>query len=109
MALTLADVARGAFGHKRFVVTTVTFDSSYPTGGESLTAADLGLVSIDAVLPCAAVNATPVAVVTTYDKTNSKLLAFQADGAASGLASLAQVANTTDLSAFSTVICVIGI
>lgn len=46
MALTLSDVKTGVLGDLRYRVMDVTFDSSYPTGGESLTAADLGWDSI---------------------------------------------------------------
>lgn len=46
MALTLSDIKTGVAGDLRYRVMDVTFDSSYPTGGESLTAADLGWDSI---------------------------------------------------------------
>lgn len=41
-------------GGKRINVATVTFDATYPAGGESVTANELGLQRIDAVVPCSA-------------------------------------------------------
>ena len=53
----------------------VTFDSSYPAGGESLTAANLGLHVAQFV------NASgPSGYTFPYDHTNSKLMAFRAPG-----------------------------
>lgn len=43
MALTLTSVKKDVWGTTRCHVWDVTFDNSYPTGGESLTGADLGL------------------------------------------------------------------
>lgn len=55
---------------------SIAFDSSYPTGGEAIVAADLGLDSaIDIFIP--AVNGANFAV---YDRTNGKLLLYTADG-----------------------------
>lgn len=77
MALALTDVYDGVVGDRRKVVKSVAFDSSYPTGGESLTAADFGLTVIDYVLPSFSVGFS-----LEYDKSNSKLKAFytNADG-----------------------------
>lgn len=74
-----------------FTATTVAFDSSYPTGGEALTVAQLGLSTLDAVwAPNNGAHSFQ------YDAANSKLLAYtNSDGA--------QVANTTDLSALTAV------
>lgn len=47
MALTVAQALNTVVGNQRMTVTSVTFDDSYPTGGEALTAADLGLNVID--------------------------------------------------------------
>lgn len=109
MALTLTNKRRWSVGPYRMVTADATFDSSYPTGGESLTAADLALLRLDTVVLTPAVNATPVAAVLRYDAANSKVLAYQADGGEAGLASLKQVADTTDLSAYSFQIVGIGV
>lgn len=75
MALTLTRVRGTIFGGERVSVYDVDFDSSYPTGGESLTAADLGLRSIELVL------ASPKSgYVFEYDYANSKILARLAGG-----------------------------
>lgn len=71
MALTVTEVHdQTVFGNKRVTVADVDFDSSYPTGGESLTAANLKLTKIELLL------ASPKAGFSfEYDYTNSKLLA----------------------------------
>lgn len=76
MALAFADEARSVIRNKRFVTTTCTFDSSYPTGGEPLVPADLGLSQIDYL----AANSDGARAF-VWDKTNSKLKAYTAAGA----------------------------
>lgn len=80
-------------GEQRLVTFTFDFDSSYPTGGESLTHQWLGLVRIDFLV------ASPKSGLTfEYDYTNEKLKAiFPTGGAgtpASGLAVPAGLAAT---------------
>lgn len=97
MALTVAtpgnasDVA-GVPGNNKYVIKTVTFDSSYATGGEALTAVTLGLESVHIVL----LSMENSGYVAQYDYTNSKVALYEAgaDGAI-----LDEVANTTDVSA----------
>lgn len=66
-------------GDRKRVEATVLFDNSYPTGGESLTAANLGLelelnsVDIGAVTTN---NAASIDKRAVYDRTNSKLALF---------------------------------
>jgi hypothetical protein len=50
MALTLTVNNEGVVGDLRYKVLSVAFDSSYPTGGESLTPGDLGWDSIALLL-----------------------------------------------------------
>jgi hypothetical protein len=58
-------------------VGTLVLDSSYPTGGEALTAAQLGLQSVDeAHAEIVAVSGTTNVANATYDKTNSKVKVF---------------------------------
>jgi hypothetical protein len=96
MALTVALAARAydvASTHK-IVFGTITFDSSYTTGGLSFTAADtknLGEIELLQLEP--ATNATPVCIILKYDYTNFKILAFDMAGL--------QIANAVDLSAYS--------
>ncbi len=49
MALTVAITEPGVSGNKRTTRGTIAFDSSYPTGGESLTPGSVGLVKIDEI------------------------------------------------------------
>jgi hypothetical protein len=51
MALTTAVTGRNVVGAQRMNVVTVTFDNSYPTGGEAFSAVDAGLLRIDAIVP----------------------------------------------------------
>jgi 3D (Asp-Asp-Asp) domain-containing protein len=53
------------------VIADITLDSSYPTGGEPVTANQLGLNSLDFVLPAPAAG-----YLFEFDHTNSKLKAF---------------------------------
>lgn len=72
MALTLTRIRGTIVGSKRVSVYDVDFDASYPAGGESLTAANLGLHAIDLVL------ASPDSgLLFQYDYANSKLLAYE--------------------------------
>lgn len=50
MSLTVTIDKFDVFGNKRFHHFTLAFDSSYPTGGESLTPRNLGLSGIDLIL-----------------------------------------------------------
>jgi hypothetical protein len=59
-------------GHQNIVVGNFSFDSSYPTGGESLTAADLGLRVIDLML----IQSGHKGISCEYDYTNEKVLAY---------------------------------
>lgn len=79
MALSVSEIARTVFGNKHVLIAEITFDSSYPTGGEALTAATLGLTAVEAFVPAgpAAAAAGAASAVVKYDRTNSKLQAFQ--------------------------------
>jgi hypothetical protein len=72
MALTIANLVytNGTAGYE--VSGTLAFDSSYPTGGETLTAANLGLAQIDNI------QVQPrLGLVFEYDYTNSLLLVYE--------------------------------
>lgn len=49
MALTYTEATRMVIGDRKMVITKVTFDSSYPTGGEAIAPSDVGLSQIDAI------------------------------------------------------------
>lgn len=72
-------------------IVTVTMDSSYPTGGESVTAANLGLSRI------VQFSLEPNAgYVPEYNHANSKVKVFWVDTTVDG-AALAEVADTTNI------------
>lgn len=111
MALTVAKItgADHVAGNKRYKYRTITFDASYPTGGEPLTASDLGLKQIVAIVPMGAFRNTDatLGIEVSYDHTNSKLVAYWGNaGVASGMP---EVTSTTDLSTYSGRIMAIGV
>lgn len=76
---------------QRKTVTDVTFDSSYPTGGEAFVASDLGLNVVEqAAVAIKTVGGTVNVANVFPDLTNSKLIAYDETPA--------QVANAADLS-----------
>lgn len=95
MALTYVEEVRTVAKAERMVVTTVTFDASYATGGESLTPADLGLNRIDWL---SATTDGSFAVV--WDKANNKLKAYTNAGA--------EVTNATSLATLAVRILAVG-
>lgn len=96
MAVTAADVSRSILRNKRFVVSTITFDSSYPTGGEAFTASDLGLGTVD-FITFAGNGANDV----VWDRANNKLKVFVAS---TGV----EVANATNLSTLAVDVFAVG-
>lgn len=79
------------------VVKDITFDNSYATGGESLTASDLGLANITFLKA-----ENKLGYVVTYDYANQKLMAFYGDNNNAADGPLVEVPNATDL---STLVC----
>jgi len=81
--------------YTKYTTGTITFDSSYPTGGESLTVSNVGLsskIEFIAVTDASGYNFQ-------YDYTNNKVLAYWPNSDATAPSVGKQVANTTDLSA----------
>lgn len=98
MALTLTKISAYTSGNKRHRVYDVTFDSSYPTGGESLTAADVNLRKIEELIvhgPATATRGGTTGVLATYDYTNSKLQAFWGNAGTASV--LPEVTDTTNV------------
>jgi hypothetical protein len=83
MALTITENLSTVFGAKRVVFATVVFDSSYPTGGEVLAASDFD--SLTAFEEVGILSSSPAGTeVVVWDRTNSKLAVFTADGTEQG-------------------------
>lgn len=100
MALTTAIRARTEWADFYVRLVEVDFDSSYPTGGESLTDTNCGLNDDSLyVLPFAKDGYT-----FQYDRTNQKLLAYWGDNDNASDGPQVQVANTTSLAALTGVL-----
>lgn len=95
MALTVTRIyGPDSVGNRYQSVSTIAFDSSYATGGEALTVAQLGLSDDGEVH----IEVHPSAgYVFEYDHTNNKVKAYWVDTTTDG-AKMAEVASTTDLS-----------
>ena len=99
MAITVAIVKRsGLLPSGRAVVADVTFDSSYPAGGEPYTAAMFGLAKIDFLQTQAALVSSTTAGVCLADHTNLKLMLFGM-AAAAGVGTPLTETNTVNQSA----------
>lgn len=79
----------------------IAFDDAYPTGGESVTPGDVGLTRIDD-----AIIAPTDGFVFSWDRANSKILAYWVDTTVDG-AKMAQVVDTTDINANLTAVLAI--
>lgn len=103
MALTVTIIDSYVIGDRKEVIADVVFDSSYPLGGEAITAAQLGFsLAVTHVIPGVARDPDTAdnAVVLDYDKTAGTLIAFwpnsdSADGP------LIEVPAATNLSAYT--------
>lgn len=84
----------------REVTFDFAFDSSYPTGGESLTPNSVGLSEVKM-----AVIAPKAGYVFEYDYDNDKIKAYVGDNDAVADGAMAEVANATDLSGVTGVKC----
>jgi hypothetical protein len=110
VALTLTAVAGGnvAFANKRMRVFDVTFDASYPTGGEPLTAANVGLKKIEQAIPHGSARNTAgtLSVKVAYDYTTQKLFAYETAGTVS--TPDAEVGSTESLATYTVRMTFIG-
>ena len=81
-------------GGMRWRIVDVTFDDSYPTGGEAVTAANFGLdTAIYGMFFCG----TVAGCVPEWDNTNSKIKFYYADYDAVADGALIQLGSTSDL------------
>ena len=98
MALTIttpgnaSDVA-GVPGNNKYVIKRIQFDSSYASGGESLTATQLGFEALHMVI----VDVEDSGFVGQYDYSGEKVAVYSAGADAED--GLDEVANTTNVSA----------
>jgi hypothetical protein len=93
MAATLTNPDFTVVGDKRLTTVNVTADTSYPTGGYSITPAQLGLGAILTVDCAYASSSTPAIRAVRYNNSTSKLLFFDQ--------AFAEIAAGVDLSTFS--------
>ena|SRR5688572_7455974 len=95
MAVSVAIDARLPIGNRQIRLVRITFDNSYPTGGEAVTPANFALGVITNVIPFAAyatlAGLSPL-VVPAFDKANSKVLVFE-QGVRTGPTAAAALAN----------------
>ena len=89
LTITVPDAGRTVIGNKRLVFGTLTFTGTYGTGGEDLTAGDLGLDKIDFI--------TFTSDVVQLYWTSDKMLAYYGDNDNSADAEFVQVTNSDDL------------
>jgi hypothetical protein len=89
--------AADVWGTRRVAIVTVTFDSSYATGGEAFDPASYGIAGKPAAVIVAPRPLTSSGYVVQYDRVNAKLMVLWVDTTVDG-AALAEVANTTNLS-----------
>ena len=116
MALTITEIHRSVFGNKRVITADLDFDSSYPTGGEGLTPADVALNGFDLVLTSAMSTSNTGTVNTaadlghspTFDYTNNKILMTYSDLNGSADGPSIEVADTTNLTGVRVRALIIG-
>ena len=101
-------VSTSSIGDIKITLSTVVGGTSYTTGGDALTAANLGLTKVLFAIPLitAATGTNSAVTSAVYDVTNSKLLFYSSDGSAPDI--LAQVASTQNVSGVTVTILAFG-
>ena len=98
MALTVTNTTTGLYaksvGDEYETYKTIAFDSSYPTGGEPLTSADLGF----AAAPRDVRIEPKSGYVFEYDAANQKVIVYYGDNNNASDGPLIQIPDTTNLS-----------
>jgi|TARA_R110000824_G_scaffold62793_6_gene165974 hypothetical protein len=100
MALTLAKVKSGVQGDLAYWIGTATWDSAYAVGGESLTAANVGMSVIYQLTLTNDFSTSTTAVMPIWDKSADKIMLFESTGSAAPMTET----DTDDLSALITYI-----
>lgn len=100
MALTIApsEPHAGAVqvGPRRAAIAKITFDSSYPTGGEAFDPSQLGIEGKPAMVICSPRPGASTTFIVQYDRANKKLMVFEQSGVDD--APFDEVDDTTNLS-----------
>lgn len=120
MAVTVANVTHPnqfitdfPFGPWKCRLVDITFDNSYLTTGEPLSAATLGVNQVHGAIVlydaknAAGTLAMPVVIVPNTARTSLTLQLLRYDGAAAGKASLEEAANAFDASLFTMRVAII--
>lgn len=102
MALTVTANPPQLVGTRRRVTGTITFDSSYLTGGETFTPANIGLGQLEELEVRPGLGSSTTGYVPVWNRSTSapKVLALMGDNNNASDGPLIEVASTTDLSAF---------
>ncbi len=122
MALTISTSEQGIMGNKRTVLGSITFDSSYATGGESFDKANIGLVQLDRLMidpksgylfewdsANAKIKVRQATAAHSHTENTAAAYTQNASTAASTAAVAGEVANATDLSAVTTTFFAVGV
>lgn len=109
MAIAVTQVGRRTvFGDRRVGFYDVVFSGTYPTGGEALSPALLGLNSVDFVEAAQGVSTDRVtSVVVSWDQTTGKLLNYEA--AASGAPFIEKTSSEAYITGQSCRIMAVGV
>ena len=108
MPLTFANREDLSVGNERGVRVDITFDASYPSGGEPLTPGDLGLGRVNQLVADVIGEGTDAGRVIKYDRTNELLLAHEGIGGAV-VGPFPEVPNAFDLSDLTVRVTAYGI
>ena len=82
-------------GWKKGVV-DITFDNSYPTGGEAVTAANLGLRTLYNLITPPIRAGSNLGFVTSWDHVNRKIVVYESGTADAGLGELNSTSSALD-------------
>lgn len=106
MALTFSSVTRTKVQRRYFNFATITWDATYPAGGEAVTASDFGLSRLDYLVALDAAGFT-----CQYIPSTGKIKVFYADynAASDGLLIEVAVGDTAILSGIVTTFLAIGV
>ena len=89
---------------QRISVSIITGDSSYVTGGEPITANQLGLTRITALIPVANTGYIPV-----WDQDNSALKVFYGDNNNASDGPLIEIPNATNIATVTFTVIAFGV